>query len=245
MLILTLHDFIETVIEQRREAASPVPLALELYDELGQKRLGQTWLEELIQSILSICEKEDGDTNSRGNTLCLYEISDYASVQQGEGDEEDKSRSMPALEYLECVHPLPPEAIFDCSLKENMNIREYMKNHKSKAHPYRTAGGKLIPPGTNLIVGIYALLRDPHEHEAYHELHKHDKQSQQKQLKPYINPFANILAFAAGPSNCIGHKYAGLQMKCVISRVLQNYKLQPLPLRPASSPFMPRSLSPK
>lgn len=141
VLILTLHDFMETVMGQRREAASPVPSTLQLYDELGQKRLGQTWLEELIQATLSICEKEDDDTKSRGNTLCLYEISEYPSVQQDEGDE-DKARSMPALEYLECVHPPTPEAIFDSSLKENMDIREYMKyhsqiNHKSQGHPHQ------------------------------------------------------------------------------------------------------------
>lgn len=78
-------------------------------------------------------------------------------------------------------------------------------------------------------MGIYALLRDPHEYEARR---RHEEQYQQKQ-RNLTNPFANVLLFSAGPRV--------LEMRSAISKVLQNYKLLPLPLsaspRAAMSPL--------
>lgn len=92
--------------------------------------------------------------------------------------------------------------------------------------------GKKIPAGTNYTVGIFVTLRDP-KFFPDPESFKPDRFLNENVEK--LNPYAYI-PFSAGPRNCIGQKFAVLEMKSAISKLLRNFEL--LPLGPEVRPMM-------
>jgi cytochrome P450 family 4 len=73
----------------------------------------------------------------------------------------------------------------------------------------------VIPYGTHRLEHIYA------EPEKFIPERFSPSQSEHR------NPYA-FLPFSAGPRNCIGHKFAMLEMKTIISTILRSYKLSPV-----------------
>ncbi|KAH8304710.1 hypothetical protein KR044_005888 [Drosophila immigrans] len=262
MLIQTMHKFTKTVIQQRRETLvndqQQRQAGNDESDVLGQKRR-MALLDVLLQATINgeplsnedIREEVDTfmfeghDTTTSGISFCLYEISRHAAVQQRLMHEidavlgQDKQqaatlRDLNELKFMECVikeslRLHPPVPFIGRHFKDDVNIR-----------------GNLIPAGTNYTVGLYALLRDEREFEAPHDFRPerfvvHDDATTvgggagttTSQQQP--NPYA-FVPFSAGPRNCIGQKYAILEMKSVISKLLQHFEL--LPLGPEPRPML-------
>jgi cytochrome P450 family 4 len=81
--------------------------------------------------------------------------------------------------------------------------------------------GQVIPKDTNVGLYIYGLHRNP---EYFPEPEKFDP-DRFDNLNGSL-PFAYI-PFSAGPRNCIGQKFAMLEMKNVISKVIRHFELTP------------------
>ncbi|XP_047545256.1 cytochrome P450 4C1-like [Vanessa atalanta] len=78
------------------------------------------------------------------------------------------------------------------------------------------------PPGTNYVIVIYELHRRSDQYEEPLEFRP------ERFLKPPTwHPFSYI-PFSAGPRNCIGQKFAMLEMKMAILAVLREYRLLPV-----------------
>ncbi|XP_017852670.1 cytochrome P450 4d2 isoform X1 [Drosophila busckii] len=243
-LIKTMHEFTETIIQQRREAlindqqGQQKAAAGEL-DDLGQKRR-MALLDVLLQSNIDgaplsnedIREEVDTfmfeghDTTSSGMSFCLYEISRHPQVQERLINEieqvlgKDKQRSVTLrelneLKYLECVikeslRLHPPVPIIGRNFSEDVEIR-----------------GKRIPAGTNYSIGIYMLLRDAKYFESPDEFKPERFLNDVDDTTTQAHPYAYI-PFSAGPRNCIGQKFAILEMKSTISKTLRHFELLPL-----------------
>ncbi|KAH8287211.1 hypothetical protein KR054_004323 [Drosophila jambulina] len=243
--IKVMHDFTENIIRQRRQALvdSPEQAHDPAADDLGQKRR-MALLDVLLQSTIDgaplsdedIREEVDTfmfeghDTTTSAISFCLYEISRHPEVQQRLQQEirevlgEDRERpvtlrDLGELKYMENVikeslRLHPPVPMIGRWFAEDVEIR-----------------GKRIPAGTNFTLGLYVLLRDPEYFESPNEFRPERFEGDMPQTHPYA-----YIPFSAGPRNCIGQKFALLEMKSTVSKLLRYYEL--LPLGPAPRPSM-------
>lgn len=73
-------------------------------------------------------------------------------------------------------------------------------------------------------VPFYLVLRDP---DYYDEPDIFKPERFDSAVGQKINPFA-FTPFSAGPRNCIGKKFAMLEMKSTVSKMLRHFELLPL-----------------
>lgn len=82
-------------------------------------------------------------------------------------------------------------------------------------------GDQIIPANSNIVLLIYAAGRDP---DYFDQPDIFNPERFYSESPDNINPFAYV-PFSAGPRNCIGQKFAMLEMKSTISRILLHYEL--------------------
>lgn len=86
-------------------------------------------------------------------------------------------------------------------------------------------GKYTLPAGSNIFICPYATHRLPH---IYPDPEKYDPERFSPQNLETRHPYAYI-PFSAGPRYCIGNRFAIMEMKTVVSRLLRSYQLLPVP----------------
>lgn len=82
--------------------------------------------------------------------------------------------------------------------------------------------GLTIDKNTTIYIPMRALGRDP---KYWEDPEKFDPERFSSENKHKINPFA-YLPFGAGPRNCIGSRYALMEIKAIICHLLRNFVVQ-------------------
>nr|XP_022905162.1 probable cytochrome P450 4aa1 [Onthophagus taurus] len=80
-----------------------------------------------------------------------------------------------------------------------------------------------LPEGCNVFICPYATHRLAH---IYENPKKFDPDRFSPENLEKLHPFA-FIPFSAGPRNCIGYKFAYLEMKVILSSILRSYKIFP------------------
>ncbi|XP_047635559.1 cytochrome P450 3A29-like [Phacochoerus africanus] len=160
------------------------------------------------------------ETTSSSLSLLVYELATHPDVQQKLQEEIDATfpnkapptyDGLAQMEYLDMVvnealriFPVTPRIERVC--KKDVEIH-----------------GAFVPKGTVMMVPIFALHRAP---ELWPEPEEFRPERFSKKNKDTMNPYT-YLPFGTGPRNCIGMRFALMNMKLALVRVLQNFSFKP------------------
>ncbi|KAL1462701.1 hypothetical protein WDU94_014515 [Cyamophila willieti] len=174
------------------------------------------------------------DTTSTSNGTALLLLAMHPDVLEkvteeidsifGGPDHDDGRRPTPAelnqMVYLECV------------LKENSRLYPAAPTVFRQVDEEVPLGKHILPAGTSIAVVISGIHRNPLYWRSPSQFIPDRFSSDETMSGPFIrqrHTYAYI-PFSAGPRNCVGQKYAMLQMKTVISTILRRFHLIPSPL---------------
>lgn len=162
-------------------------------------------------------------------------LSKNPAVQQKLFDEisaSDIKNDLLTLPYLEAVikeslRLFPSVPSFSRQTREPFNIGNFFNSSFNFLNMYRMSiniGKYTIPPFVTMTVNAFRVHREP--------THFPDPESfrPERFLKDAasIHPFAHI-AFSAGPRNCIGSRFAMLELKCSVSRLVEAFEFHAVP----------------
>lgn len=245
-----LHDFTDSVIIARRQELVNEAVGAETkFDESeGKKKLalldvllrssidGQSLSNEDIREEVDTFIFEGHDTTTSAIAFCLYNLAKFPEVQQ-KAYEEVKNlhdhisqpmtqKDLNDLHYMELViketlRLYPSVPFYGREVQEDIEISmEDEIESFSNLTFSKLSDGKFIPKKTNLIVAAVAMGRMENIWE--------DAEAFIPERFLFENTKANLFAFvpfSAGSRNCIGQKFAMLEMKIILSKILSKFTI--------------------
>ncbi|XP_036028238.1 cytochrome P450 3A13-like [Onychomys torridus] len=160
---------------------------------------------------------------------------------------ETTSTALSFITYLLAIHPdvqkklqheidavLPNKAPATYETLVEMEYLDMVVNETMRLYPVTSRvnrlskkdaeiNGVLIPKGTVVVIPIFVLHRDP---KYWPDPEEFRPERFSKENKDRINPYT-YLPFGYGPRNCIGMRFALINMKLAIIKILQNFSLSP------------------
>ncbi|XP_052863437.1 cytochrome P450 4d1-like [Anopheles cruzii] len=237
-VLKVLHDYTDKVISERRRqlANTSHGKSAEESADLGIKKK-MAFLDMLLQSTidgqpltdLEIREEVDTfmfeghDTTTSAISFLLKCLAKNPDVQQKVYDEIldvfGTDRSKPVT--MGMLHKLN---YLDLVIKETLRMYPTVPMIGRKMLQTTVINGKIIPAGANVIIFPFFLGRSA---EYYPTPEKFDPERfNMEKSAEKTNPYQYI-PFSAGPRNCIGQKYAIVELKSIASKILQHYEILP------------------
>ena len=147
--------------------------------------------------------------------LALYpEIQDRARAEADSIEKEDDVdyEDIQKLEYIEAV------------AMESMRMSPVgFQTERVCTKDYTLSTGLHLPKGTRVQFLTAGLHRDP---KYYSDPDKFDPERFNKENRNDVNPYT-YLPFGTGPRNCIGMRFAMMEVKVAIFHLLRSFKLEP------------------
>uniref|UniRef100_A0A8D1EZE9 unspecific monooxygenase n=1 Tax=Sus scrofa TaxID=9823 RepID=A0A8D1EZE9_PIG len=160
------------------------------------------------------------ETTSSSLSFLAYILATHPDVQQKLQEEIDAtfpSKALPSYDSLAQMEYL------------DMVVNEILRLYPIAARLERVCKkdveihGVSVPKGTVMMVPVFSIHRDP---ELWPEPEEFRPERFSKKNKDTINPYT-YLPFGTGPRNCIGMRFALMNMKLALVRVLQNFSFKP------------------
>lgn len=189
---------------------------------------GLTKNEIIGNSMVMILAGFENTANTMG--FLAYNLATHPKIQsylQSEIDEMIKEGGK--FDY-DCISGLK---FLDMCMQESLRLYTPITWNARASKEEITINGLNIPAKTTITIPAYALAHDPEYWDEPHEF-KPERMRDMSQIDPmYFQPFG------VGPRNCIGMRFAMLEVKMVIAKLLYNFDLKPT----AKTPKPPLKLS--
>ncbi|KAL3278887.1 hypothetical protein HHI36_016407 [Cryptolaemus montrouzieri] len=232
-IVSFLHKFSQNVIQEKKKYYSDNPngsnsvsgkrqLAMLDLLVLAQKQNAEID-DEGVREEVDTFMFEGHDTTSMSLCFSLMLLANNKHCQDsiyeeihsvfGDDDREATYGDLQELRYLErCI-------------KESLRLYPSVPLiNRRVSSDVETKSGRVIPKGCNVVFQIYDTHRDE---KIYPEPEKFDPDRFLLENTMNRHPYAYI-PFSAGPRNCIGQKFAMMEMKCLLSEIIRNYILEPI-----------------
>ncbi|KAM8777907.1 cytochrome P450 3A12-like [Rhynchonycteris naso] len=175
-------------------------------------------LELVAQSVIFIFAGYE--TTSTSLSFLMYLLATHPDVQQKLQEEIDAT-------FPNKVHPtydaLVQMEYLDMVLNESLRLYPIAGRLERVCKKDVEINGVFIPKGTVVMVPVYSLHHDPEHWSEPEDFHP---ERFSKENKDNINPY-KYLPFGNGPRNCIGMRFAMMNMKLAVVRILQNFSFKP------------------
>ncbi|XP_075155820.1 putative cytochrome P450 4s3 [Haematobia irritans] len=155
---------------------------------------------------------EGHDTTSSAIGFAIYLLSQHAEVQDQAYKEAMalEGREKESMPYLEAV------------IKETLRLYPSVPFYSRQMKEDTDVGKLKVPKGASVSILSYVVHRD----ENYYPEPEKFMPSRFLKNDKDQHPFS-FVAFSAGPRNCIGQKFAMLELKCSLSSLLRNFEFLP------------------
>ncbi|KAL3278889.1 hypothetical protein HHI36_016409 [Cryptolaemus montrouzieri] len=205
-----LHNFSRNIIEKRKNDTGDIFKGYS--NSYGKKRLAL-----LDQLILAQKNGEDIDDEGIREEVDTFMFEDklYEEIHSvfGDDDREPTNTDLLELKYI------------DRCIKESLRLYPSVPIVARKVgEDFKTQSGLVIPKGCMAVGCIYDMHRRA---DLYPEPEKFDPDRFLLENVVKRHPYAYI-PFSAGPRNCIGQKFAMMEMKCFLIEIMRNYILEPI-----------------
>ncbi|XP_026315281.1 cytochrome P450 4c3-like [Hyposmocoma kahamanoa] len=232
-LVQYLHAFTKKIIQERkdyRHSNVVVTADCMVYDKhrlamldllLENEKVGKIDMNGIREEVDTFMF-EGHDTTAMALSFMIMRVANEPDVQRNLNDELSQifgcSSRSPTLEDLNAMKYL------ECCIKESLRLYpsvHYMARYSTEDI---VLSGFTIPPGVVLHIAIYDIHHDP-------EIFPNPEEFIPERFLPENSvkrhPYSYI-PFSAGPRNCIGQKFAMLQMKTIMSGLLRKFHLDPV-----------------
>ncbi|XP_045140312.1 cytochrome P450 3A4-like [Echinops telfairi] len=198
-------DFLQLMIDSQNSKGASAHKAL-------------TDLELVAQSIIFIFAGYE--TTSTALSFVMYLLATHPDCQQKLQQEIDEALPSKAPPNYDVVNQME---YLDMVVNETLRLYPIAGRIERVCKKDVEVCGLMIPKGTVVMVPSFALQRDP---EYWPEPEKFLPERFSKENKDNIDPYL-YLPFGTGPRNCIGMRFALMNMKLAIIRILQEFSVKP------------------